>query len=333
MKKNRIVETAIIFSTRRICRLECARLIWGMLCRCGAGAPPGRKGKGQMEKKQRKTERATENSRHHMSGMYNYSDVTHRVYQTEKRVPSGASRYTRIQSKEELKHRADMTVTARNILRAENYLDAEIPKAPAGEVESKYGLKYDETENEKHGDSVLVFQLLCEKYPMARNYISWNDLFQCIKDHKPVRTTPIKIIRAAQEKTVLPVDMVEPIYEKGTELWTIYREHVLVECDRCGGRGKIATRSEFVNCWKCSGTGKMESKTETQPKIAKVSVVSWYKKRLNDGSFDVMYELDGCGAFGEGRNVWRLQGGGNLFETEDAAVRYLHGETGDVSDV
>ncbi len=46
MKTNHIVETAIIFSTQRICHSEYARLIWGMLYRHGDGVPPGQKEKG-----------------------------------------------------------------------------------------------------------------------------------------------------------------------------------------------------------------------------------------------------------------------------------------------
>lgn len=285
----------------------------------------------ERSSKERRVDGAAANSRKHMSGMYDYTGVDKRIYQTEKRMPRSDSRYTRIQSKEELKHRADLTVTVRNIRMAEGYLDGKRPMTPTGEVEKKYGLKYDESELKTYGDSVAVFQMLCDAYPMAKNYVAWGDLLQCIKDHKPVRTEPVKIIRPAQENNVMPVDEVKPIYEKGTVLWTIYRVHVPVECDRCSGRGRIAASAEFVRCTRCDGTGMVESKTETRPAVAMVTVVSWYKKRMNDGSYDVMYELDGHGAFGKNwdgtsKPAWRLQGGGNLFEKEEDALAFIRKE-------
>ena len=105
-------------------------------------------------KKQRKTDGATINSRQHMKGMYDYSDVTHRVYQTEKRTPSGDSRYTRIRSKEELKHAADLTVTNRNISRAEKYLDTGHTRTASSDIDDEYGIKYDEKERSMDIDLV-----------------------------------------------------------------------------------------------------------------------------------------------------------------------------------
>ena len=281
-------------------------------------------------KKQRKTDGATINSRQHMKGMYDYSDVTHRVYQTEKRTPSGDSRYTRIRSKEELKHDADLTVTVTNIRRAEKYLDPDGQQTPVEKVEEKYGLKYDEKELKSYGDSVDVFQKLCEKYPMAKNYVAWNDLYLCMNDRKPLRTTPVKVTKVEPE-TGFASD-VEHAYQKGDLLWTIYREHVKIECDRCYGRGRIAADGKFISCPRCEGTGVMESKTETRPAVASGNVVSWYTKKLGEGKYDIMYELDGHGAFGKTRDrngnevdasAWRLQSGGNLFETEEAALKFL----------
>ena len=285
----------------------------------------------ERTKKQRKTDGAAVNSRNYMKGMYDYKGMDGRIYQTEKRMPSGMSRYTRIRSKEELKHDADLTVTVTNIRKVERFFGG--APTPRDQVEAKYGLQYDEKEGETHGDSVKVFQMLCDTFPMAKNYTAWSDILISVKDHKPVRTEPIKIICAAGEKKELPSD-VKPIYTKGDLVWTVYRKHVIVECDCCGGRGRIALRDGFTSCHKCGGSGKMESKIKTVPAVSKCNVVSWYTKKLKDGTFDIMYELDGHGAFGKtrdrnGREVdvstWRLQGGGNLFESEADALRFAEG--------
>lgn len=283
----------------------------------------------ERTKKQRKTDGAAANSRNYMSGMYNYTGVDGRIYQTEKRMPSSGSRYTRIRSKEELKHDADITVTVTTIRKVERFFGG--APTPMDQVEAKYGLQYDEKEGGTHGDSVKVFQMLCDTFPMAKNYTAWSDVLISVKDHKPVRTEPIKIIRAAGEKKELPSD-IKPIYVKGDLVWTVYRKHVVVDCDYCMGRGKIAADKGFVTCHRCGGSGKMESRTETVPAVAKCNIVSWYTKRLQDGSFDIMYELDGHGVFGKTRDrngreidtsAWRLQGGGNLFKSEADALEFI----------
>jgi hypothetical protein len=283
----------------------------------------------ERTKKQRKTDGAAVNSRNYMNGMYNYTGVDGRIYQTEKRMPSSGSRYTRIRSKEELKHDADITVTVTTIRKVERFFGG--APTPMDQVEAKYGLQYDKKEAKTYGDSLKVFQMICDTFPMAKNYTAWSDILISIKDHKPVRTEPVKIIRAAGEKKELPSD-IKPIYVKGDLVWTIYRKHVVVDCDYCSGRGRIAADDGFVLCHKCGGSGKMESRTETVPAVAKCNIASWYTKRLQDGTFDIMYELDGRGAFGKtrdrnGREVnvsaWRLQDGGNLFDTEDAALKFL----------
>lgn len=283
----------------------------------------------ERTKKQRKTDGATVNSRNYMSGMYNYTGIDGRIYQTEKRMPSSGSRYTRIRSKEELKHDADLTVTPTNIRKVERFFEG--APTPMDQVEAKYGLQYDEKEGETHGDSVKVFQMLCDTFPMAKNYTAWSDILISVKDHKPVRTEPVKIIRAAGEKKELPAD-VKPIYTKGDLVYTVYRKHVDIECDYCGGRGRIAADYGFVLCHKCGGSGKVKSKSETIPAVARCNIVSWYTKRLQNGSFDIMYELDGHGVFGKtrdrnGREVnasaWRLQCGGNLFEAEADALKFV----------
>ena len=78
----------------------------------------------------------------------------------------------------------------------------------------------------------------------------------------------------------------------------------------------------------------MESRTETVPAVAKCNIVSWYTKRLQDGTFDIMYELDGHGVFGKTRDrsgceidasAWRLQSGGNLFDSEADALKFAEG--------
>lgn len=285
----------------------------------------------ERTKKQRKTDGAAVNSRNYMSDMYNYTGVDGRIYQTEKRMPYSGSRYTRIRSKEELKHDADLTVTPTNIRKVERFFGGN--PTPMDQVEAKYGLQYDKKEGETYGDSVKVFQMLCDTFQMAKNYTAWSDILISVKDHKPVRTEPIKIIRAAGEKKELPSD-IKPIYTKGDLVWTVYRKHVVVDCDCCSGRGRIAAGGEFVSCHKCGGSGKMESRTETVPAVAKCNIVSWYTKRLQDGTFDIMYELDGHGAFGKTRDrngceidasAWRLQGGGNLFESEVDALKFVEG--------
>jgi hypothetical protein len=107
-------------------------------------------------------------------------------------------------------------VTVTTIRKVERFFGG--APTPMDQVEAKYGLRYDKKAAETYGDSVKVFQMLCDTFPMAKNYTAWSDILISVKDHKPVRTEPIKIIRAAGEKKELLSD-INPIYVKGDLVW------------------------------------------------------------------------------------------------------------------
>lgn len=276
-----------------------------------------------MRVKEKKAIIAARNSRENMKDMYEFS-ANGRVYQTEKKMPSSWSRYTRIRSPEEIKRADDESCTVNNIRRVEKYLGG--TGLPENEITSKYHLMQDEDCDRLHGDSETVFQILCSLYPQARYYTSWSDLLLCAKDGKPLRTEPMKSYHVEPEKTGLPV----PAYHKGDVVWTIIERDVvsLVKCPACSGRGWYAYMNGAKPCWKCSGNKEVYEKTDTEPAAAEAIVVSWYTKKLRENRFGIIYELTSKeGAFGKDPNtgmplsIWRLEDGGRLFNNKEDAVR------------
>lgn len=274
-----------------------------------------------MSVKEQKAAKATLNSRSHMRGMYDYSSVDHRIYQTEKYGGPVSTRRSRILSPEEKKARADETVTPRNIRMVEKFLGGDDARTSLNDVPGTYAF----AEHASHGDSAKAFSILEWRFPAAAFYEGWTDLLMSMENHHPVRTEPVKTVRVEKESIASDVPV---LYKPGDTVWTVIKRPVYVDgkCPRCNGRGWNAGMAKPITCEACEGTGIGRVLSGYEFTAFQTEILSYYVKKLDVGKFDVMYELGGHGEFGttfkhgvqKDNSFWRLQGTGIFGSKEDA---------------
>lgn len=223
---------------------------------------------------------AKNNSINALSGMHNYVQDG-RTYQSEKYSGPLNKRTTRILSPEEKKRKIDLETTSQNIRYVLCRLsEKEGKEFPTKEIEKTYKLKPVEGYVMPRGDSAEVFQILCERYPQAKFYKGWSDIFNSLRNGNSVRTEPMKTIKFKCDEH-FAIDDCKPIYKAGDTVYCLVNED---------GRFNVY----------------------------KVNVVSYYIKELSGGKFDIMYELS-TPCFGN-RRVWKLQGNGTVFSNAEEAI-------------
>ena len=278
-----------------------------------------------MGVKERRTMRAAANSAKAMQGMYNYGSVDKRVYQTEKKLSDEPQVNTRIRSEEELKAKSDSLTTVTAVRNAEKFLSGDKERsADSRDIRARYHLSSED--GSVHGDAEEVFEILKENFPAASFYRNFSDLYYSMRNRQPLRTEPVKIIRTASEKKVLPVNSVSPIYQKGDRLWTYGLLPKKVPCPTCGGSGKkpFFLDGSLIKCLDCDGEGSVLSEKEHDYEPTEVTVEGFYTKKLAPDKFDIMYELDCEPKYakklflnGKKGTMWRLQGNDSLFTTRE----------------
>ena len=86
-------------------------------------------------------------------------------------------------------------VRPNNIRAVEKYLGRK-NYFPTSEIVSLYnltpnpaGLQYSK------GEGKDVFRILCDRYPLAKNYKGWGDIYYSMRNYFPVRKEPIETIK------------------------------------------------------------------------------------------------------------------------------------------
>ena len=229
------------------------------------------------EVQRNKASTAKSNSQRHMNGMHNYSQ-SGRTYQSEQ-YTGPLDRRTKILPKEERKRKTDETVRPQNLRAVEKFLGRKTNNPTAEIVKTFHltphpsGLQY------SSGKADEVFKILCERYPYAKNYKGWNDLYYSMRNCFPVRKEPMKTVKVKNDEH-FEIDDCKPIYNNGDKVYIVHY------CDNMfqAFEGKI---------------------------------ISYYIKELSGGSFDIMYEIKAsCFGINSG---WKRQGNRTVFGSMDEA--------------